>query len=64
MLPTMAGISCTAHARDVFAAMETGKPYPVGRDFRGQQSAFVPARSKRTYAALKSLDLTSCMNTS
>ena len=58
MQPSMAGISCVAHAHNVFAAMLSGKPYPVRAAISVASNPLLSLPDpKRTHAALKSLDL-------
>ncbi len=58
MHPPMAGQTCVAHARSVFDAMLTGKPYPVRAAISVASNPLLTLPDpKRTYAALKALDL-------
>ncbi|MFH1488567.1 MAG: molybdopterin-dependent oxidoreductase [Pseudomonadota bacterium] len=58
MHPPMAGMTCVAHARPVFDAMLTGKPYPVRAAISVASNPLLSlADARKTYEALKSLDL-------
>jgi anaerobic selenocysteine-containing dehydrogenase len=53
-----AGMTCVAHARSVFDAMITGKPYPVRAAISVASNPLLSLPdTRRTYEALKSLDL-------
>jgi thiosulfate reductase/polysulfide reductase chain A len=58
MHPPNAGMTCVAHARSVFDAMVTGKPYPVRAAISVASNPLLSLPNvRRTYEALKSLDL-------
>ncbi len=58
MHPPLADMTCVAHARSVFEAMVTGKPYPVKAAISVASNPLLSlANVRRTYEALKSLDL-------
>ena len=58
MHPSMAGISCIAHAHSVFEAMLSDKPYPVRAAISLASNPLLSLPNpRRTYEALKSLDL-------
>lgn len=58
MHPPMAGQTCVAHARPVFDAMRTGKPYPVRAAISVASNPLLSLPDpRRTHAALSSLDL-------
>ena len=58
MHPPNADMTCTAHARSVFEAMITGKPYPVSAAISVASNPLLSlANARRTYEALKSLDI-------
>jgi anaerobic selenocysteine-containing dehydrogenase len=53
-----AGMTCVAHARSVFDAMVTGKPYPVRAAISVASNPLLSLPdARRTHEALKSLDL-------
>jgi thiosulfate reductase / polysulfide reductase chain A len=58
MPPPNADMTCVAHARSVFDAMISGKPYPVRAAISVASNPLLSLPNvRRTYAALKSLDL-------
>jgi len=58
MHPPMADQTCVAHARSVFEAMLTHKPYPVTAAISLASNPLLSlANARRTYEALKSLEL-------
>jgi thiosulfate reductase/polysulfide reductase chain A len=58
MHPPHAGMTAVAHARSVFEAMRTGKPYPVRAAISVASNPLLSlADARKTYEALKSLDL-------
>ena len=58
MHPPNADMTCTAHARSVFQAMITGKPYPVTAAISVASNPLLSLPNARhTYEALKSLEL-------
>jgi len=58
MHPPLADMTCVAHSRTVFDAMITGKPYPVRAAISLASNPLLSlANARRTYEALKSLDL-------
>jgi anaerobic selenocysteine-containing dehydrogenase len=58
MHPPMAGQTCVGHARAVFNAMRTGKPYPVKAAISVASNPLLSlADAQKTYEALSTLDL-------
>jgi thiosulfate reductase/polysulfide reductase chain A len=58
MHPPNAGMTAVAHARAVFDAMRTGRPYPVRAAISVASNPLLSlANARKTYEALKSLDL-------
>lgn len=58
MHPPMAGQTCVAHARAVFDAMRTGKPYPVRAAISVASNPLLSLPDvRKIHEALKSLDL-------
>jgi len=58
MHPPMAGQTCVAHARSVFDAMRTGKPYPVRAAISAASNPLLSLPDpQKTHEALRSLDL-------
>ena len=58
MHPPDADMTCVAHARSVFEAMITGKPYPVTAAISVASNPLLSLPNvRRTYEALKSLEL-------
>jgi thiosulfate reductase/polysulfide reductase chain A len=58
MHPPLADMTCVAHARRVFDAVLTGKPYPVTAAISLASNPLLSlANVQRTYEALKALDL-------
>jgi anaerobic selenocysteine-containing dehydrogenase len=58
MHPPHAGMTAVAHARAVFEAMRTGRPYPVRAAISVASNPLLSlADARKTYEALKSLDL-------
>ena len=58
MHPPSADMTCVAHARPVFEAMITAKPYPVTAAISVASNPLLSlANARRTYEALKSLEL-------
>ncbi len=58
MPPPSAGQTAVAHARAVFEAMRTGRPYPVRAAISVASNPLLSlADARKTYEALKSLDL-------
>ncbi|MEW6668595.1 MAG: molybdopterin-dependent oxidoreductase [Thermodesulfobacteriota bacterium] len=58
MHPPNAGMTCVAHARSVFDAMVTGKPYPVRAAISVASNPLLSLPNvRRTHEALNSLDL-------
>ena len=58
MHPPHAGMTAVAHARSVFEAMRTGRPYPVRAAISVASNPLLSlADARKTYEALKSLDL-------
>jgi len=58
MHPPMAGMTCVAHARAVFNAMLSDKPYPARAAISLASNPLLSlADARKTYNALKSLDL-------
>jgi anaerobic selenocysteine-containing dehydrogenase len=58
MLPPLADMTCMAHARAVFEAILTGRPYPVTAAISLASNPLLALPNvQRTYAALKALQL-------
>jgi thiosulfate reductase/polysulfide reductase chain A len=58
MHPPNAGMTCVAHARSVFAAITTGKPYPVTAAISVASNPLLSLPNvRRTYEGLKNLEI-------